>query len=704
MSFAFIDIFFTTIFALTNPWPKENLKDPVDLQEREEAQRKHLLEHPLENNQIEQQAYISPHKNPLYRHGFVVVTHNSSDILAASARAILRHVEPWQLFFCDNGSTEEEERLSDEVCTELTQEYKRAHPYYTGPPINISHIKKGSKTWAQYAAIDHLAKFIKSVEDDSRFNSTAINCVTIMDDDVILPYNWSQEKANREFDKNPLTIAIAYPLKADNPEDSIWARYQDCEYLMGDAERSTQDFLGTNLFCSGAMATWKLGIFQKVLERHDATFHGEDIEMGWITHKLSGRTKLEGVSKNEIVDIKSTQHRVALMRDCVVPTTVPIHFHHYFDYLPVKLGKKMPGGRSCPCGEASLFYQRNRSWDIANHSFFFRFIGLVFSPGGWFSRIKFFVRVVAMWKVVGILREYIFIFGIFLYLAMNRSWIAVLSLICFTGDALVIWWGLYSCVLHIQNLRFRQSYLQCSFDIVVTYPCLFLFNLTSYVRPIAAIYNVLYYWPFESFAPQIKKQLEKDEELRVIVENAWDIEKGIKTFEDVEYEKLLSMQGSEGSDSSNSSVISFPEPALLSINATNAIGNFSNNAEAKANLSQSMTINVNNGQDKADMRAYIENMKNQELAKMDIAQRNSERLNNFESSIDDLALTKMLTEKNEVKNNFSNSKDTLAVLKQFDFDSVVKSKMESVDLHLGEDDRLEQTSYTLPPKALTLAL
>eukprot|EP00121_Abeoforma_whisleri_P016673 Awhi_evm1s15289 len=265
MSFAFIDICFTTIFAITNPWPQEDLKDPLGLQEKEEAQRKHLLENPLPQNQLQtKQKYISPHANPLYRHGFVVVTHNSSDILAASARAILRRVEPWQLFFCDNGSTEEEERLSDEVCAELTQEYKRAHPNYTGPPINISHIKKGSKTWAQYAAIDHLAKFIKSVEHDPRFNSTAINCVTIMDDDVILPLNWSQEKVNREFYKNPLTIAIAYPLKADNAEDSIWARYQDCEYLMGDAERATQDFLGTNLFCSGAIATWKLDIFKEL--------------------------------------------------------------------------------------------------------------------------------------------------------------------------------------------------------------------------------------------------------------------------------------------------------------------------------------------------------------------------------------------------------------------------------------------------------
>lgn len=54
-----------------------------------------------------------------------------------------------------------------------------------------------------------------------------------------------------------------------------------------------------------------------MLERHDATFHGEDLEMGYITHKLSGRNKLEG--GQEGVD---TNHRIALMKDCFVPTTV----------------------------------------------------------------------------------------------------------------------------------------------------------------------------------------------------------------------------------------------------------------------------------------------------------------------------------------------------------------------------------------------
>jgi hypothetical protein len=54
-----------------------------------------------------------------------------------------------------------------------------------------------------------------------------------------------------------------------------------------------------------------------MMGRHDATFHGEDLEMGYITHKLSGRNKLEGGKENA-----DTSHRIALMKDCIVPTTV----------------------------------------------------------------------------------------------------------------------------------------------------------------------------------------------------------------------------------------------------------------------------------------------------------------------------------------------------------------------------------------------
>jgi hypothetical protein len=78
----------------------------------------------------------------------------------------------------DNGSTPEEEELSDQVCLDMTDEYRKTHPGYTGPPVNIGHLAKGSKTWAQYAAVAKMAEFLEAVENDEAGGrkSTQVRC------------------------------------------------------------------------------------------------------------------------------------------------------------------------------------------------------------------------------------------------------------------------------------------------------------------------------------------------------------------------------------------------------------------------------------------------------------------------------------------------------------------------------------------------
>jgi hypothetical protein len=50
---------------------------------------------------------------------------------------------------------------------------------------------------------------------------------------------------------------------------------------------------------------------------------------------------------------------------------VPVCIVHYWDFLPGPLARKTPRQCFWHCGEASLFYQRSRSWDIANHRYGF---------------------------------------------------------------------------------------------------------------------------------------------------------------------------------------------------------------------------------------------------------------------------------------------------------------------------------------------
>ncbi len=60
------------------------------------------------------------------RHGVIVVTHNSSDKIRVTLAALLRLLEPHQIFIADNGSTPGEEALMDAICEEVSLAYWRA--------------------------------------------------------------------------------------------------------------------------------------------------------------------------------------------------------------------------------------------------------------------------------------------------------------------------------------------------------------------------------------------------------------------------------------------------------------------------------------------------------------------------------------------------------------------------------------------------
>lgn len=111
------------------------------------------------------------------------------------------------------------------------------------------------KRCPQYAgSVSSDSATTNSLSDDTY---SCINTVTLLDDDVFWPLNWSQSRVNKILE-NKKVIAIAYPLRAENHSATMWTRFQEAEYLLGDGDRFLQDSLGTNLFCSGAAATWRV--------------------------------------------------------------------------------------------------------------------------------------------------------------------------------------------------------------------------------------------------------------------------------------------------------------------------------------------------------------------------------------------------------------------------------------------------------------
>jgi hypothetical protein len=158
--------------------------------------------------------------------------------------------------------------------------------------------------------------------------------------------------------------------------------------------RYTQDLFGSQLFCSGAIATWRVNKLKDILLKHCTTFNGEDLEMGYLLHK----EKSENPS------------RIGFSKVCTVPTVVPVHWIHWYDLFPNPLKRKL--NCECKCGEHSFFNQRLRSWDPANYQFFVKYTRVAFSSGGYNSSSKWFIRFVCLWKMLGIIREMSLIIGI----------------------------------------------------------------------------------------------------------------------------------------------------------------------------------------------------------------------------------------------------------------------------------------------------
>lgn len=429
------------------------------------------------------------------RHGFIIVAHNSSDKIAGPIEAILKFAKPHQIFIADNGSTDDEIIKTKELCDSMA--IGDSH-------INIAHLKYGNKTLAQYACVTELV-------NKYRYGRSAIDIVTLIDDDVFIPETFPSASLETQFE-DASKIAIAYPLRIANASASTYATLQDTEYFTGNVARFVQDKLGTQLFASGAMATWKIEPLERVLERHCTAFNGEDLEMGYLLHKLCDTTtdKLEAPGGV----------RIGLEPNCVVPTTVPVCITHWYDFLPGPLRRKM-GITACGCGEASFFNQRMRSWDPACHAYLFKFLKVIFSARGTRYGPNVFIRVLCFWKVLSLLREYLLVFGIVISFVRLRSTEQLVDLCIFYADSIVVSWACGILTSWTQSASVARQGLALRPDITMTYPVLLELPYGLIIRPISVIYSFTYYLYAQRAPPSLRSQMASDIEKADTLKNTW---------------------------------------------------------------------------------------------------------------------------------------------------------------------------------------
>jgi cellulose synthase/poly-beta-1,6-N-acetylglucosamine synthase-like glycosyltransferase len=281
----------------------------------------------------------------LERHAFLVAAHNSADRIKPCLDAILKLVKPHQIYIMDNGSSKVEEAKIRDFCKMSSDLYCLENGLIPGSSeINVAHLSNyGSKAIAQYACVYHLSK---KLEDGTGM----VDIVTLIDDDVCVSPEWNYKEVDRLLEDSS-TVAVAYGIRASNADLNVCTGFQDLEYICGNVARYIQDCLGSQLFASGAIATWKVPVVLELLKRHPTHFNGEDLEFGVILGRLSDE-KTHKLGINGVV-------KMAFYADCVIGTDVPPHIFHFGDFLPRPLYRYLKI-KACECGEHSLFNQRFR--------------------------------------------------------------------------------------------------------------------------------------------------------------------------------------------------------------------------------------------------------------------------------------------------------------------------------------------------------
>jgi len=202
--------------------------------------------------------------------------------LQRTLEAALVHLQPNQIFVCDNANTEAPPDETESLVEKIH------------PEINYLFIPVGNKSHAFYWTEKY---WLSHLQEKGIIPSKASKYILMVDDDVRLPPNFSIPLARLSGDSN--IAAVQYPVVASDPQDHalqgkpLLVGLQDIEYVAHHKIPETQAPFPTHnvgeyirwcppVFCSGALSVWRREDLREVLQQHDSVFDGEDQQMGLI--------------------------------------------------------------------------------------------------------------------------------------------------------------------------------------------------------------------------------------------------------------------------------------------------------------------------------------------------------------------------------------------------------------------------------------
>lgn len=262
----------------------------------------------------------------------------------------------------------------------------------------------------------------------------------MIDDDVPIPHNL-QVPVNI-LSRNPDIKAICYVIEAKTEDGSANAlvELQDAEYKLAGLVKQFQWQYGTTLCCHGAISLWRRDVLgRKILWDHDTEFHGEDLYMGILLHRMQ---------KN---------YAIMVLSDAIVPTYAPE------DML-------------------TLFRQRVTSWDLCAQRKFMTQVKCFLT--GWCNTRTLILKPFILQEVFNVMLDWIRIYLMTALLVRNP----VGLLLCF-----ILFYG----ILYVEMILFNYAVLRSRPDLKVKVRTIILFpfyrTLSLAFRLYALLRNAMIY-------------------------------------------------------------------------------------------------------------------------------------------------------------------------------------------------------------------
>jgi len=452
------------------------------------------IHHNYGDNIIPEKLYFEAKNKPSYRgkqlnivamyqnieHGFLIVCHNSSDVLPATLECLLKVTIPMCIFIAENGSNHEERIKMKEICENYSNRFRNTHPNYNGLNIIYANLNEGSKTLAQFCLLNNLFWF-----------GINIKYISVIDDDVLIPENWIEEEILAYFKKDPKVKALAYPITASNRREGMVPAFQNFEYILSMYSKKIHRDIGTVVFPSGAMGTWSIEFLLECLYLHDTVFRGDDLQLGLRLHTMYGKPRFcnpnelhEGNYKIEIAHV-------------TVDTLVPGCYIHLKEFVPHFIGKHL---KECNCGQYSLSRQRIVYWEPARHRFFLKFLKCVLHKCRWNHRATLTAKFFCLDFIVTIINDYAFLV-LFVFMFLMQSFLPALMIICICFAIAYISLDVFNLVIARGNPTIKLP-----FEVCVVFPIFYQYFSTLFYRISTIIYTLIYYVPFVRNKVKIKKR------------------------------------------------------------------------------------------------------------------------------------------------------------------------------------------------------